>query len=124
MYIKILNGTICTNNAEIDDPDDFVANLLDKLTDVIESIGCEWCVGLAFGEDVQKEIENTSQKDSQNTHVNAVWLNTNDDNKKRCSNCDIIHFIAQYPSGDINWCPNCGAKMKWEESNDGDTKHS
>ena len=41
----------------------------------------------------------------------AKWDPTNDDNKKRCSRCDIIHLIAQYPHGQANYCPNCGAKM-------------
>ena len=44
------------------------------------------------------------------------WENTNIPNQLRCSNCEIIHFIAQYPHGDIKYCPNCGARM------DGDTE--
>lgn len=40
------------------------------------------------------------------------WLPTRDADKLRCSNCDVIHLIAQYPHGDINYCPNCGAKME------------
>ena len=40
------------------------------------------------------------------------WLNTNTPNQLRCSSCDVIHFIAQYPHGDINYCPNCGADMR------------
>lgn len=39
------------------------------------------------------------------------WIKTNDSNKLRCSQCDVIHLIAQYPHGEINYCPNCGAKM-------------
>lgn len=39
------------------------------------------------------------------------WENTNTPNQLRCSNCEIIHFIAQYPHGDIKYCPNCGARM-------------
>ena len=39
------------------------------------------------------------------------WLNTRAENKKMCSCCGIIHFIAQYPFGKINYCPNCGARM-------------
>ena len=39
------------------------------------------------------------------------WIETNDDNKKRCSECDVTHLIAQYPHGNANYCPNCGAKM-------------
>lgn len=43
------------------------------------------------------------------------WIATNDENKKRCSECDIIHLIAQYPHGKANYCPNCGAKMDGDE---------
>ena len=39
------------------------------------------------------------------------WVPTSDANKKRCSRCDVIHLIAQYPHGEINYCPNCGARM-------------
>ncbi len=40
-----------------------------------------------------------------------------DDTKCKCSECEVITMIAQYPIGaDKNYCPNCGAKM------DGDTK--
>lgn len=38
------------------------------------------------------------------------WIRV-DENKLRCSECEVTHFIAQYPSGKIGWCPNCGAKM-------------
>lgn len=40
------------------------------------------------------------------------WENTSTPNQLRCSKCDVIHFIAQYPHGEINFCPNCGANMK------------
>lgn len=43
--------------------------------------------------------------------VYAEWLPTRDDNKKECSNCRITHLIAQYPVGNANFCPNCGAIM-------------
>ena len=39
------------------------------------------------------------------------WENTNTPNQLRCSNCEIIHFIVQYPHGEINYCPNCGIRM-------------
>lgn len=39
------------------------------------------------------------------------WMNTSQPNQLRCSCCDIIHFIAQYPTGQINCCPNCSAEM-------------
>lgn len=38
------------------------------------------------------------------------WVRV-DENTLRCSACAVIHMIAQYPSGKIGWCPNCGAKM-------------
>lgn len=44
--------------------------------------------------------------------VHGEWLPTNDENKKRCSRCDVIHLIAQYPHGEANWCPNCGADTR------------
>ena len=44
--------------------------------------------------------------------VHGRWLPTNATDKKRCSRCDVIHMIAQYPLGVIDWCPNCGADMR------------
>ena len=41
----------------------------------------------------------------------AHWIRA-DDNKCRCSECDIIAFIAVYPHGDKKYCPNCGSKME------------
>jgi hypothetical protein len=46
------------------------------------------------------------------------WENTNTPNHLRCSKCEIIHFIAQYPHGEINFCPNCGARMDGEQNDD------
>lgn len=46
------------------------------------------------------------------------WIRV-DKNKVRCSACEVVHLIAQYPNGKIDWCPNCGAKMiKTQESED------
>lgn len=45
------------------------------------------------------------------TVVHSRWIETKDQNKKRCGRCDVIHLIAQYPNGNANFCPNCGAKM-------------
>lgn len=46
------------------------------------------------------------------------WIRV-DKTKVKCSECEITHFIAQYPNGKIDWCPNCGAKMiKLPESED------
>lgn len=41
------------------------------------------------------------------------WIQV-DDTKCKCSVCEITHLIAQYPSGDKNYCPYCGAKMDGE----------
>lgn len=39
------------------------------------------------------------------------WIRV-DNTKCKCSKCEVIHMIAQYPSGHIDWCPNCGADMR------------
>lgn len=40
-----------------------------------------------------------------------------DDTKCKCSECEIITMIAQYPIGaDKNYCPNCGAKMDGDKN--------
>lgn len=44
----------------------------------------------------------------------AQWLETHDNNKKRCSNCDFIFLIATYPACSADYCPHCGAKMDKE----------
>lgn len=47
------------------------------------------------------------------------WIRVDKD-KLKCSECDVIHFIAQYPQGKIAWCPNCGANMDSQESEEED----
>lgn len=42
------------------------------------------------------------------------WIRVDKD-KLKCSECEVIHLIAQYPNGKISWCPNCGAKMQGAE---------
>lgn len=42
--------------------------------------------------------------------VHAYWIQI-DQTKCKCSRCKVITLIAQYPHGDKNYCPNCGAKM-------------
>lgn len=46
--------------------------------------------------------------------VHGRWKQV-DETKCRCSNCDIIALIGLYPHGDMNYCPNCGAKMDIDE---------
>ena len=38
------------------------------------------------------------------------WIRVDKD-KCKCDQCEVVSFIAMYPNGDINYCPNCGAKM-------------
>ena len=61
-------------------------------------------------DDTDNLMENAPTVDAVEV-VHGQWLPTSDDNKKRCSRCDIVHLIAQYPHGQANYCPNCGAKM-------------
>ena len=42
--------------------------------------------------------------------VHGRWEQV-DETKCRCSRCDIIALIGLYPHSDMNYCPNCGAKM-------------
>lgn len=41
------------------------------------------------------------------------WVETSHKDKKRCSVCDRICFIAIYPhfKKSASYCPNCGARM-------------
>lgn len=44
----------------------------------------------------------------------GYWIRVDKD-KCKCDQCEVISFIGMYPNGDINYCPNCGAKMEREE---------
>lgn len=45
--------------------------------------------------------------------VHGKWTDTSSTNHKRCSNCDVISFIALYPCiNKADYCPHCGAKME------------
>lgn len=48
------------------------------------------------------------------TEKRGRWLPTKSKEKLRCSKCDVIAMIAQYPHGEANFCPNCGADMREE----------
>jgi len=39
------------------------------------------------------------------------WIRV-DDEKVKCSICEVIHLMYSYPGTTANYCPNCGAKMK------------
>ncbi len=55
-------------------------------------------------------IENRVPTEDVRPERYGEWIQV-DDNKCKCSKCDIIALIALYPHGDKNFCPNCGAKM-------------
>ena len=46
----------------------------------------------------------------------GYWIRV-DETKVKCSECEVIHLIAQYPIGEIKFCPNCGTKMVESEEN-------
>lgn len=40
------------------------------------------------------------------------WIRVDKD-KVKCNKCEVIHYIAQYPSSaKIDYCPNCGCDMR------------
>lgn len=81
---------------------------------------CEKCKGYYDGHCIHRgECDIDVIKNAPAADVQPVkhgrWENTNTPNQLRCSNCEIIHLIAQYPHGDIKYCPNCGARMDGEQ---------
>jgi len=42
------------------------------------------------------------------------WIQVDSD-KCKCDQCEVICFIATYPFGRKNYCPNCGCRMESEE---------
>lgn len=44
------------------------------------------------------------------SHMHGHWIQKQD-NKCECSECGLLFLIGIYPHGNINYCPNCGAKM-------------
>lgn len=73
----------------------------DKVNEAIKSVPCYF----------KGELDTTLEVADVQEVKHGTWENTNTPNQLRCSNCKIIHFIAQYPHGAINYCPNCGARM-------------
>ena len=69
-------------------------------------LGCKAC---AWGKII--EIVENAPTIKAEPVVHGEWLPTRDSNKKECSNCGVIHLIAQYPHGQANYCPNCGKRM-------------
>lgn len=63
--------------------------------------------------DLCRDTANLLETLKQNPKI-GHWIRF-DENKLRCSECEVIHLIAQYPIGKISWCPNCGAKMAESE---------
>lgn len=77
---------------------------------------CEKCIGYYDGHCIHRgecdiDVITTAPAADVQPVKRGKWENTNTPNQLRCSNCEIIHLIAQYPHGDIKYCPNCGARM-------------
>lgn len=70
----------------------------------------EWAEFWGFTREEYEEFLDTAIKALEQKPKKGNWIRV-DDTKMRCSNCDIIHLIAQYPIGAINYCPNCGCHM-------------
>lgn len=85
---------------------------------IMRNRDCGWYYGL-IDNDIYKIIESCKQYEYEQPPKKAKWLETRDDNKKRCSNCDTIFLIASYPACYCNYCPRCGARMS-EKVGEGD----
>lgn len=92
------------------DADALMGRIIQRSQALITPNGKAGYLGL-FVKDIQQvvDVEPTINPDDLRPH--GRWLPTNDNDKKRCSRCDVIHLIAQYPYGQANCCPNCGALM-------------
>ncbi len=60
-----------------------------------------------------RSVLDDSHRESAPPVVHGRWIQV-DDTKCKCSECEVVTLIAQYPYGDKNYCPNCGAKMDLE----------
>ena len=60
-----------------------------------------------------KQIFSDRRRVREKPVVHRRWEQV-DETKCRCSRCGIIALIGLYPHGDMNYCPNCGAKMDEE----------
>lgn len=76
---------------------------------IMRNRDCEWYYGL-IDDDIYETIESCKQYELE-LPKKAKWIETRDDNKKRCSNCDFIFMIATYPACSADFCPHCGARM-------------
>ena len=53
-------------------------------------------------------------KEYEDKQKSGKWIRIDKD-KCKCDQCEVISFIAMYPNGDANYCPNCGARMESED---------
>ena len=44
-----------------------------------------------------------------------LWDSENGTYKGRCTNCGFIHFFIDGHDAQYQYCPNCGAKMDYDE---------
>lgn len=78
-----------------------VCDMIEKAQIITDGEFCGYCI-----EDIDINTLPSVTPQPKTGH----WVRV-DKNKLRCSKCEVIHLIAQYPNGKIDWCPNCGAKM-------------
>ena len=84
-----------------------VLNTLDKMDSVLDENRTV---------ETYKELLTACYKDLPSVtlvYKTGKWIRVDHD-KVKCSECEVIHFIAQYPHGAINYCPNCGSQMSYE----------
>lgn len=94
------------------------SDLISRVALLKEFAKSTWHDGRTFNEegyfvrayDVHNMIDKAPAVDAEPVR-HGKWVPTNDKNKKKCSRCEVVHLIAQYPYGQPFYCPNCGAKM-------------
>ena len=103
-----------------------VKDLRKKLAEYLEQEPCEDCISreavLDYIEGSEAELGHSSENELVCQDIKEFppvtpqpkigrWIRVDKD-KCKCDQCEVISFIAMYPNGDINYCPNCGAKMQ------------
>lgn len=59
----------------------------------------------------EAEVHKEALRELIRKQSNGRWIQI-DETKCKCSECDTITYIAQYPRGQKNFCPNCGTDMR------------
>jgi hypothetical protein len=70
---------------------------------------CKECIEKFFSKTYESLLP-TTRIPLSNTRKTAVWIPVDED-KQKCSNCEVIFKIYAYPFSDNICCPNCGAMI-------------